>query len=124
MAFNSLTKIALSLLAGTTFSILGLPEASLAQTLMNDPSQDYQQDGDLLNGGTGQPFSVFDLIHRSNLGLNRSMEDITNEQKENLDEATTQFRLRQRQQLQIPDRLIDRLNPNSPTNNPITTPEN
>ncbi|MFB2936682.1 hypothetical protein ACE1B6_15630 [Aerosakkonemataceae cyanobacterium BLCC-F154] len=117
MSFKSLSKIALGLLAGTTFSILVLPETTLAQSLMTDPSQEYQQGGDPINGGTGQPFSVFDLIHRSNLGLNRSMEDVTNEQKENLDDAATQFRLRQRERLQIPDRWIDRLNPNNPTEN-------
>lgn len=120
MAFKSLTKIALGLLAGTTCSILVLPEATLAQTLLNDPGQEFQKDGDPINGGTGQSFSVFDLIHRSNLGLNRSMEDITNEQRENLDEAATQFRTRQRQRLQVPDQFIDRLNPNNPANNNIT----
>jgi hypothetical protein len=119
MQFKSLTKIAFGLLAGTTFSILLLPEATLAQTLMNDPSQDYQRDGDPITGGTGQSFSVFDLIHRSNLGLNRSMQDITNEQQENLDEATTQFRMRQRQRLQVPDQFIDRLNPNNPNSSDI-----
>lgn len=120
MVFNSLTKIALGLLAGTTFSILLLPEATLAQSLMTDPSQDFQKDGDPITGGTGQSFSVFDLIHRSNLGLNRSMEDVNNEQKENLDDAATQFRVRQRQRLGVPDQFIDRLNPNSPTEDTTT----
>ncbi|XWK88005.1 MAG: hypothetical protein U7127_28115 [Phormidium sp.] len=120
MESKLLTKIAFGLLAGTTFSILVLPETTLAQNLNTDPSQEFQKDGDPLTGGTGQSFSVFDLIHRSNLGLNRSMEDVTTEQKENLDEAATQFRLRQRERLQIPDRLIDRLNPNTPTENTTT----
>ncbi|MFB2879104.1 hypothetical protein [Floridanema aerugineum] len=117
MVFQSLTKIAFGLLAGTTFSILVLPETTLAQNLNTDPSQEFQKDGDPLTGGTGQSFSVFDLIHRSNLGLNRSMEDVTNEQKENLDDAAAQFRARQRQRLQVPDQLIDRVNPNTPTEN-------
>jgi hypothetical protein len=45
------------------------------------------------------------------------MEDVTNEQKENLDDAAAQFRARQRQRLQVPDQLIDRVNPNTPTEN-------
>ncbi|MBE9224441.1 hypothetical protein IQ264_02995 [Phormidium sp. LEGE 05292] len=121
MSFKYLSKIAFGLLAGTTFSILLLPEATFAQNLNTDPSQDFQKDGDPLTGGTGQSFSVFDLIHRSNLGLNRSMEDVNNEQKENLDDAATQFRARQRQRLQVPDQLIDRVNPKTPSEN-TTTP--
>lgn len=120
MVFKSLTKIAFSLLAGTTFSILLLPQATLAQNLNTDPSQDFQRDGDPINGGTGQSFSVFDLIHRSNLGSNRPPEEVTQEQKENLDDAAAQFRATQRQRLQVPDRLIDRLNPNNPTENTTT----
>lgn len=120
MPFKSLTKIAFGLLAGTTFSILVLPEATFAQTLLNDPSQDYQRDGDPINGGTGQSFSVFDLIHRSNLGSNRPPEEVTQEQNENLDEAATQFRVRQRERLGVPDQFIDRLGPNTPTENTTT----
>jgi len=119
MAFrssNSLTKLAFGLLAGTTLSVLLLPEATLAQTLQNDPGQDFQKQGDAINGGTGQSFSVFDLIHRSNLGGNRSMEDVNNEQKENLDSAAAEFRAKQRQRLQIPARLTDGLAPTNQTN--------
>lgn len=121
MAFQSLTKIAFGLLAATTFSILVLPETTLAQNLNTDPSQDFQKDGDPLTGsGTGQSFNPFDLIHNSNLRPNRPPEEVIQEQNENLDEATTQFRARQRERLQIPDRLIDRLNPNTPTQNTTT----
>ena len=120
MAFKSLTKIAFGLLAGTTFSILLLPEATLAQNLNTDPSQDFQKDGDPLTGGTGQSFSVFDLIHRSNLGSNRPPEEVTQEQKENLDDEAAQFRATQRQRLQVPNQWIDRLNPNSPSENTNT----
>ena len=102
MSFKSLTKIAFGLLAGTTVVAFVLPEATFAQTLQNDSSQDFQKEGDPIYGGTGQSFSVFDLIHRSNLGGNRSYEDFVTEQKDNLDEATAQFRSRQRERLQIP----------------------
>lgn len=121
MQFKSVTKIALGLLAGTTCSILLLPEATLAQSLNTDPSQEFQKDGDPLTGGTGQSFSVFDLIHRSNLGSNRPPEEVIQEQNENLDEQANQLRSKQRQLLGIPNTFIDRLNPNSSPEN-TTTP--
>ncbi|MFB2894909.1 hypothetical protein ACE1CI_18530 [Aerosakkonemataceae cyanobacterium BLCC-F50] len=120
MQFKFLTKIALGLLAGTTFSILLSPETTLAQNLTTDPSQDYQKQGDAINGGTGQTFDPLNLIHNSNLRPSQSLEEFNQEQKQNLDEAATQFRAIQRQRLQLPDRLIDRLNPNTPTENTTT----
>ncbi|MFB2833585.1 hypothetical protein [Floridanema evergladense] len=121
MQFQSLTKIAFGLLAGTSFSISLLPEATLAQTLNTDPSQDFQRQGDAINGGTGQTFDPLNLIHNNNLRPSQSIEEFNQEQKQNVDEAATQFRAIQRQRLQIPDRLIDRLNSNSPTENTTTT---
>ena len=97
-----------------------LPEATLAQSLLTDPSQDFQKQGDAINGGTGQTFDPLNLIHNSNLRPSQSLEEFNQEQKQNLEEAATQFRAIQRQRLQIPDRLIDRLNPNTPTQNTNT----
>lgn len=120
MQFKSVTKIALGLLAGTTLSISLLPSATLAQNLNTDPSQDFQKEGDSINGGTGQSFSVFDLIHRSNLGSNRPPEEVIQEQNENLDEQANQLRSRQRRLLGIPNTFIDRLNSNTSPENPTT----
>ncbi|MCL1466371.1 hypothetical protein [Argonema galeatum] len=99
-----LTQLVLGLLAGTALVPFVLPQIILAQSLDRDPSQDFQRqdNNDAVYGsGTGQGFSVFDMIHRANLGNNRSIEDFSVEQRENLDSAAAEFKAQQRERLQI-----------------------
>ncbi|MBD2181454.1 hypothetical protein H6S82_07890 [Planktothrix sp. FACHB-1355] len=121
VSVKKFTPIVLGLLAGTTVVPFAFPQTTLAQTLDRDPSQDFQRQEDnssFYGGGTGQGFSVFDLIHRANLGQNRSPEEFSTEQRQSLDDAAEQFRAKQREQLQIPQ------NQAVPGNSaaPVTTP--
>lgn len=116
-----LTQLVVGLLAGTALVPFVLPQPILAQSLDLDPSQDLQRqdNSDPLNGsGTGQGFSVFDMIHRANLGNGRTLEDFSVEQRENLDSAAAEFRARQRERLQIQQNQTDPANPA----NTVTTP--
>jgi len=116
-----LTQMVLGLLAGTALVPFVLPQIILAQYLDRDPSQDFQRqdNNDAVYGsGTGQNFSVFDMIHRANLGNNRSIEDFSVEQRENLDSAAAEFRAKQRERLQIQQNQADPGNPASSVNPP------
>ncbi len=116
-----LTQMVLGLLAGTALVPFVLPQIILAQSLDRDPSQDFQRqdNNDAVYGsGTGQNFSVFDMIHRANLGNNRSIEDFSVEQRENLDSAAAEFRAKQRERLQIQQNQADPGNPASSVNPP------
>lgn len=116
-----LTQLVLGLLAGTALVPFVLPQIILAQSLDRDPSQDFQRqdNNDAVYGsGTGQNFSVFDMIHRANLGNNRSIEDFSVEQRENLDSAAAEFRAKQRERLQIQQNQADPGNPASSVNPP------
>ncbi|OCQ94641.1 hypothetical protein BCD67_03990 [Oscillatoriales cyanobacterium USR001] len=78
-----------------------LPQPSWAQnsgaTNSAAPLQDLQtQDNtDPFTGRGGM--GVFDLIHRSQLGLGRDINEFTLEQHQNLTDAAAQFRAKQRQ---------------------------
>lgn len=116
-----LTQLVLGLLAGTALVPFVLPQIILAQSLDRDPSQDFQRqdNNDAVYGsGTGQNFSVFDMIHRANLGNNRSIEDFSVEQGENLDSAAAEFRAKQRERLQIQQNQADPGNPATTVNPP------
>lgn len=116
-----LTQMVLGLLAGTALVPFVLPQIILAQSLDRDPSQDFQRqdNNDAVYGsGTGQNFSVFDMIHRANLGNNRSIEDFSVEQRENLDSAAAEFRAKQRERLQIQENQADPGNPATTVNPP------
>ena len=76
------------------------PQASFAQAsgLNNaQPLQDFQtQDNSDPFSGSGSGRGIFDLIHRSQLGGGRSMEEFTTEQRQNLNDAAAEFRNKQR----------------------------
>ncbi|MEP6486941.1 hypothetical protein NDI43_11785 [Microcoleus vaginatus GB2-A3] len=76
------------------------PQASLAQAsgLNNaQPLQDFQtQDNTDPFSGHSSGSGIFDLIHRSNLGGGRSMEEFNSEQRQNLNDAAAEFRNKQR----------------------------
>ena len=76
------------------------PQASFAQAsgLNNaQPLQDFQtQDNSDPFSGRSSGSGIFDLIHRSQLGGGRSMEEFTTEQRQNLNDAAAEFRNKQR----------------------------
>jgi hypothetical protein len=76
------------------------PQASFAQAsgLNNaQPLQDFQtQDNTDPFSGRSSGNGIFDLIHRSQLGGGRSMEEFTTEQRQNLNDAAAEFRNKQR----------------------------
>ncbi|MEG4812182.1 hypothetical protein QUA82_31910 [Microcoleus sp. F8-D3] len=78
------------------------PQATFAQAsgLNNNnaqPLQDFQtQDNTDPFSGRSSGSGIFDLIHRSNLGGGRSMEEFTTEQRQNLNDAAAEFRNKQR----------------------------
>ncbi|MEG4984800.1 hypothetical protein QUB08_03315 [Microcoleus sp. BR0-C5] len=76
------------------------PQATFAQAsgLNNaQPLQDFQtQDNTDPFSGRSSGSGIFDLIHRSNLGGGRSMEEFNTEQRQNLNDAATEFRNKQR----------------------------
>ncbi|MEG4344022.1 hypothetical protein QUB70_12125 [Microcoleus sp. A003_D6] len=81
------------------------PQATFAQAsgLTNSPQplQDFQtQDNTDPFSGRSSGSGIFDLIHRSRLGNGRSMEEFNTEQRQNLNEAATEFRNKQRQILE------------------------
>ncbi len=94
--------VALSAIASST---LFLPQATFAQasSLNNSqPLQDFQTNDnpDPFSGSSGT--GVFDLIHRSRLGNGRSIEEFSTEQRQNLNDAATEFRNKQRLLLEKP----------------------
>lgn len=120
MPILSLTRLVLSTVAGIGVVSLLLPQPSWA-----DPNNEANPLKDFETQRNNDPFSssrddadgfgVFDLIHRATLGNNRSLQDYSTEQNENLDAAAAQFRSRQRERIQGQDQ---------PTPvNPVTTPE-
>ncbi|MEG4204165.1 hypothetical protein QUA20_09575 [Microcoleus sp. Pol7_A1] len=80
------------------------PQASFAQAsgLNNaQPLQDFQtQDNTDPLSGRSSGSAIFDLIHRSQLGGGRSMEEFNTEQRQNLNDAAAEFRNKQRQLLE------------------------
>ena len=63
-----------------------------AQPLHDFQTQDYTDPFSGRSSGSG----IFDLIHRSQLGGGRSMEEFTTEQRQNLNDAAAEFRNKQR----------------------------
>lgn len=118
-------KLYKRLVLGTVASIgitsLLLPQLVRAQS-SNDvnPLQDFQN-----QDRTSDPFSsrnddsmnsVFDLIHRAQLGSNRDAGEFNAEKTQSLDAAAAEFKKRQQERIQSP-------NPVQPVNNPTLTPQ-
>jgi hypothetical protein len=94
-------KLMMGIAASTIASCaLFTPQASFAQAsgLNNaQPLQDFQtQDNTDPFSGRSSGSGIFDLIHRSQLGGGRSMEEFTTEQRQNLNDAAAEFRNKQR----------------------------
>lgn len=118
VSVKKLSLITLGLLAGTTLVSFSFPQATKAQSLDIDPSQDIQRGDNIgpLNGtGTSQNgFNVFDLMHRANFGQIRSVEEFSADQPEKLDEAAAEFRNEQNRRLQIQQNPVVPTNPGNP----------
>ena len=82
------------------------PQTTFAQAsgLNNNsaqPLQDFQtKDNTDPFSGRSSGAGIFDLIHRSQLGGGRSMEEFNSEQRQNLNDAAAEFRNKQRQLLE------------------------
>ena len=106
LSIKQITRLSLSLLAGFAFIPFLLPQATKAQILEQDPSQDFQRQqnpGDSFGGSSGgEVFSPFNLIHRANFGNLRNDEELSIEQRNNIDEAAAEFRAKQKERLGNP----------------------
>jgi hypothetical protein len=124
---NSVTLMLGALVTVGTL-IFGTSTASLAQTGTINPLEDFRtKDGgtDLFSGRSGQPTSVFDLIHRSVNAPSRSIEEFDAEKRENLDSAAEAFRAQQRarlkqQQATPAPSAAESANPASPNTTPAS----
>lgn len=71
----------------------------------NQPIQDFlspQNERDTFSSGPGDgSFSVFNLIHRAQMGNLRDMGEFSEEQSKNISDAAARFRLEQQRQLGI-----------------------
>lgn len=111
IAAKSFTQLVFGTVAGISVLSLLLPQITWAQTADVSPSQDVelQQSNDFLSGAQNSDpfagnseqdsFGVFDLIHRATLGSNRSQDEYSTEQNQNIDTAAAQFRALQRQRI-------------------------
>lgn len=79
-------------------SALSFSQPSLAdpyETGNVNPLEDFQtvDNPDPFSNGGG--LGMFDLLHRSRLGINRNMNDFTTEQRESINDVAAQFRAKQ-----------------------------
>ena len=123
MSVKSLNQLALSLLAASALLPVMLPQSALAQLTDAQSLQDWQspESQDPFSGksdGSQGAFSMFDMIHRANLGNTRSLGEFTEEQNESLDAAAEAFREQQRERLQSPAQVSPGTGQNT-----VTTPQ-
>ncbi|HEY9853563.1 MAG TPA: hypothetical protein V6D28_29105 [Leptolyngbyaceae cyanobacterium] len=123
VSVKKLSLITLGLLAGTTLAAFSFPQATKAQSLDYDPSQEIQRGDNVgpLNGtGTGQNgFNVFEFMHRANFGQIRSLEEFSAEQTEKLDEEAVEFRNEQNRRLQMQQNPVVPTNSSDTGNTPV-----
>ena len=99
---QQLAKTSVGVLVGMGVAFCLLPKPSLAQTTDANPLADFQnqENRDLFsNKDSGDSFSVFDLIHRAQLGTIRDANEYSSEQRQNLNDAAADFRRQQLQRL-------------------------
>jgi hypothetical protein len=117
MPAKTLTRLVIGTVVGIGVVSLLLPQPSWAQANRVNPLQDFdpqENSSDPFSGGKEpDSFGIFDLIHRAQLGTNRSSQDFSVEQNESLDAAAAEFRARQRQRIQGQQQTIPA--------NPVTT---
>lgn len=96
-------KFVFSALASISLFSLLIPQLAKAQTATDvNPLQDFQpQQGDPFSSRNDNPTgSLFDLIHRAQLGSSRSTEEFNSEKNQSLNDAAAEFRKKQQQRLQ------------------------
>lgn len=106
----------LSLLLGAGSLSLLLSQPSLAQqTTYADPLQSTETQNStnpFYNPGNEDSMdTMFDMIHRAQLGPSRSMEEYASDQQNSLDAAAAEFRARQQQMLQQPNPAVTTTEP-------------
>lgn len=117
MSSKSLTRFVLGTVAGISLVSLLFPQLSWAQATDVSPLQDLnpeQNKDPFSRTSEGNSFSMFDLIHRANLGGSMSIDDYSAEQNESLNNAAAEFRKKQQQRMQQQQ---------ATPINPITTPQ-
>lgn len=102
MSSQFFTKVLFSILTTGIITIL-LPQQSFAQSYQGNtvnPLEDLQtiDNSDSFTGSGG--IDMFDIIHNSRLGNNRNMKEYMLEQRDNLNDAATQFRNKQKELIQ------------------------
>ncbi|MEM7555442.1 MAG: hypothetical protein AAF378_15350 [Cyanobacteria bacterium P01_A01_bin.84] len=98
--FLSLTKLAIYTVVGVSLTTVVTSQASFANPSSQfDPQNPETQYKDPFNQGVEQnPFSLFQLIHNSNLGtFNR---EFNSQNSQQLNDAATNFRLKQQEAIQ------------------------
>ena len=100
-----IARLVLGTVAGIGISLTLVHPSRAGEPVGANPLQDLNP----LDRNNSDPFSrtnsdgassVFNLIHRLTLGNNRSTEDFSSEQNENLTDAVAQFRAKQQSRLQ------------------------
>ena len=97
----------LGLVASLSLSALLIPQAVKAQSTEVNPLQDFQpQEGDPFSSRNDNPTgSLFDLIHRAQLGNSRSVEEFNTDKNQSLNDAAVEFRKKQQQRIQTPSQV-------------------
>ncbi len=115
-----LPQLVLGIIASMSLSSLLIPQLARAQSKDVNPLQDFQpQQGDPFSSRNDNPTgSIFDLIHRAQLGTSRSADEFNAEKNQSLNDAAAEFRKKQQQRIPT-SRQIGTVN-----NQAITTPPN
>ena len=97
----------LGLVASLSLCSLLIPQDAKAQSTDVNPLQDFQpQQGDPFSSRNDNPTgSLFDLIHRAQLGNSRSVEEFNTDKNQNLNDAAAEFRKKQQQRIQTPSQV-------------------
>lgn len=113
---KSLTNLFLGTVAGISLASFLMPQITWAQTTDVNPLQDLnpeQNKDPFSNSSEGNSFSMFNIIHRANLGGSLNIDDYSAEQNESLNNAAAEFRKKQLQRMQQQATPI----------NPVPTPQ-
>lgn len=116
-------KFIFGIIASASLFSLLIPQLAKAQSTQINPStqvnplQDFQpQQGDPFSSRNDNPTgSLFDLIHRAQLGSSMSAEEFNTEKNQNLNDAAAEFRKKQQQRIQSPSQT-------GTVTSPVTTP--
>ena len=94
----------LGVVASLSLCSLLIPQDAKAQSTDVNPLQDFQpQEGDPFSSRNDNPTgSLFDLIHRAQLGNSRSVEEFNTDKNQSLNDAAAEFRKKQQQRIQTP----------------------